>query len=112
MSETILPCNKIEKLFEPYLNTRNFKHICYIRTERGRWKERVELQSCKIHCSHHFLKQNVVDRNNGIRLSLFREFYVGKEEAENNIYEEEGAETQTHTYTTLHTIGKGSSVGE
>jgi hypothetical protein len=54
----------------------------------------------------------VVDRNNGIRLSLFWEFYVGKEEAENNIYEEEGAETQTHTYTTLYTIGKGSSVGE
>jgi hypothetical protein len=54
----------------------------------------------------------VVDRNNGIRSSLFKEFYVGKEEADNNIYEEEGVETQTHTYTAPHTIGKGSSVGE
>jgi hypothetical protein len=57
----------------------------------------VESQRCKIHCSHLFLKQNGVDRNNGIRSLLFRKFYVGKEEADNNIYEEEGAETQAHT---------------
>lgn len=72
----------------------------------------MESQSCKIHCSHHSLKQNVVDRNNGVRSSLFRELYEGKEEAEDNIHEEEGAETQTYTYTLLHTIGKGSSDAE
>jgi hypothetical protein len=54
----------------------------------------------------------VVDRNNGVRSSLFRELYEGKEEAEDNIHEEEGAETQTYTYTLLHTIGKGSSDAE
>jgi hypothetical protein len=57
----------------------------------------AESQRCKIYCSRLFLKQNGVDRNNGIRSLLFRIFYVDKEEADNNIYEEEGTETQTHT---------------
>lgn len=97
-SEIILPYNKIKELAETCINTRKFKHIHYCtQTERERWKEMVESQRCEIHCSHLFLKQNRVDRNNGIRSSLFREFYVGKEEADNNIYEEEGTETQTHT---------------
>jgi hypothetical protein len=38
MSETILPSNKMDEQVEPYLNTRNFKHICSIQTERRRQK--------------------------------------------------------------------------
>lgn len=45
------------------------------------------------------LKQNGgLDRNNGIRLSLFRKCHGVKEEADNNIYEE-GVGDLIYTYT-------------